>query len=137
MSSTPEPDNSQDPPVGPGAIGSGVGVGSLIAYFANRLPDDHPLRPILILLVPAISVGVSSVWLYFQERRRRQLRETEARIAIEESRAKIERLISRPRTTAQQRQELLDELYKLDLEEIRSSIVRSRRLMRRRDRDEP
>ena len=135
MSSTPEPDSELGSAVGTGSIISGAGAAGAIIFLVNSiLPENNPLKPILVYLAPTFAILGSSLWQRYQERRRRQILELETRLAYEETRGKINRVLSSPRTTQAQRQQLLDELHELEMEDIRSSAAKARRLIRQRDR---
>ena len=50
-------------------VGAGVaggGVGTLIAAFAESLPDDTGFKSILTISAPLITIAISGIWLFFK-----------------------------------------------------------------------
>jgi hypothetical protein len=57
------------------AAGSGVSAGTLLAALANNLSDANQLKSWLVILAPAVGVGLSTLLIWLQAWNRRRIAE--------------------------------------------------------------
>jgi len=47
-----------------GAGAAGGGIGTLLATFADSLPEDSPYKTFISVTAPIVTVGISGLWLF-------------------------------------------------------------------------
>jgi hypothetical protein len=148
------PSGKQGSPVTPGSIGSGVTLGSLLIYIAQRLPQDDPLRDPLIYFAPVVAAGMSSAWAYARfwwqrtnreawEREEAYRRLQEARRQADEdaavltrARATILRRLEVPTIAGDERASLLARLEEIEQLQISEDAERATAVIKRRRREQ-
>lgn len=86
------------------AVGGG-GLGTLIVMVAQSLPDSSPWKSWLVTLAPAVSVVVTSFWVWISAEIRKSNREKEVKKALAEMRQYLRQQINDPAISAKQRKD--------------------------------
>jgi len=111
--------------VGIAAIGGG-GIGTLIVGFAQLIPESNAWRTVLVIIAPAISVGISTLWVRGVEEYTHYRQKKNAQEIIIRMRKYLQECIKDPNISEEmkakyrQKLEVLeDEVFNRELNEIK------------------
>ena len=114
--------------LGLAAIGGG-GIGTLIVGFAQLIPESNTWRTVLVIIAPAISVGISTLWAWGIGEFTRRRQDKIAQETIIQMRKYLHGRINDPDTPDDMREnyikklELLDDIvFNRDIDKIKKPI---------------
>lgn len=131
MSSPPSPGSGREPRGEFGATAAGASTGTIIAALANNLPDGD-LKSWIVILAPAIAVGVSRLWTWVAAGIARRRVEKELAVLLPKLRQTVQDRLSDPSITSARRAELERELEEIDTLYIQTEVERVKVLLTRR-----
>lgn len=107
--------NSQDKTlgVGPAAVGGG-GIGTVIVGLAQLMPETESARGFLISVAPALSVAVSSVWIWGVNRARTKGNQTLRDKTVAQLRGELNTVINDPDTPDERKEQAKNQLLTLE-----------------------
>jgi len=99
--------------LGVAAIGGG-GVGTLMVGFAQLIPESDNWRTVLVIIAPAVSVGISTLWVWLvgEFSRRRQDKIVQSTIA--QMRTYLHECIDDPKTSKDMKEDYKRKLTLLE-----------------------
>ncbi len=113
--------------LGLAAIGGG-GIGTIIVGFAQLIPESDNWRTVLVIIAPAVSVGISTLWAWAVGEYTRRRRDKVAQATIDRLRKYFQERIDNPTTPEDMRQnynkrlEALDDVvFSRDIERIKKA----------------
>jgi hypothetical protein len=114
--------------LGLAAVGGG-GIGTLIVGFAQLIPDANTWKTVLVIIAPAVSVGISTLWALAVSEYTRRRQDKVAQDTIEKLRKYLRGYIDNPNTPEDLKinykkklQVLDDVVFSRDIEKIKNLI---------------
>ena len=110
--------------LGIAAVGGG-GVGTLIVGFAQLIPESNSWRSVLMIIAPAVSVGISTLWIWFVGAYARRRQDKMVQSTIAQMRTYLRERIDDPKTSEEMKEDyekkltlLEDTIFKRELRKI-------------------
>lgn len=111
-----------------GAGAAGAGGGTILILVAQNLPESHPWKSWLVTTAPAVTVGVSAMWLWIRSRVNAHLSRKDRAKRFHELRSKILSMIANPETSDAHRDALRRLLEKIEIAEVEYYAIRLKEL---------
>lgn len=121
-------DSSPRLPIDAGAFG--IGLGTAVALFAERLPEDAAAKPWLLVFAPTISVAISHLWIRMRSHVRDLLDQRDAQRIFREAKQTLEDGLNNPNTSQEHKDQLRDDLELLERDFIKNKTDRFRAKLR-------
>jgi hypothetical protein len=109
---------------------AGIGLGTLVAVVAERLPDDADAKPWLLVFAPSISVIISYAWAKGRSGASDWLARWEAQRIFKEAKQTLEEGLNNPNTSEEHKAQLRADLERLEHDFIKNKTDRFRAKLR-------
>lgn len=99
---------------------AGAGSGTFLAALADNIPDDEWYKSWLVILAPAISIGISGGWIWVRHWLSKRSEGRELSAALAQAKRTLQEAIDNPNTP-----EHLKQTYREDLAQLGDLVIRS------------
>lgn len=110
--------------LGIAAVGGG-GIGTLMVGFAQLIPESNSWRSVLMIIAPAVSAGISTLWIWVVGEYSRRRQDKIAQATITQMRTYLRERIDDPKTSEEMKEDyerklalLEDTVFKRELRKI-------------------
>lgn len=107
--------------LGKAAVGGG-GIGTIIVGFAQLLPEGDPLRSFLVTVSPALTLGISGIWIWVGTQIENLNKSRKRSKVIEETRLYLNETIKDPNASDERKDLAHEQLIALDKKDFESRL---------------
>ena len=107
--------------IGVAALGGG-GVGTLLVGIAQLLPETSDSRTFLVIVAPAVSVALSSFWIWATAEYKKHRKEKVVKETITELRQYLTAQINNSNTSPQMKKQFEAQLLQLEAKSFKRAI---------------
>ena len=102
-------------PESPASAGvAGVGGGTLVAALATSLPENHALKPVLLIASPSVAICVRGIWLWMNARLSNWLRDREAKSILSTARIAVQKALDNSHTSEEYKKSVQAKLEEME-----------------------